>query len=97
MCVARLHWIPGPLDELSTFSERSFPLRQFQAGLQALVLVVPMDRHHMRVTNDFVPGSQRNEMMNKTNQAVSSTAGKRAQRPATCLPRNYQVAPGGNL
>src|SRR5689334_19258572 len=88
MRISRLHWVPGPLNKCSSFSQRTFALGPLQARADAFVLVVPGHRHHVRVAKNLVVGPYRGEMMNEPDHAA---ARKRRERPTASLTRNDQM------
>ena len=81
MGIARAHWLPGPLDEVTAFGQRAFALRPFQLRAHTLVLIVHGDAHHVRVTEDPV-AAYRRQMVHKANHSIFR---KRSERPATRL------------
>ena len=55
------------------------------------------DCHHVGITKYLIPLNRR-EMMDKSNQPFVATVPDESSKcPATCLPRNYQVASWRNF
>src|SRR5688500_20148202 len=92
--VARLHGIPCPLDEVSSFAHRLRALRPLQARANTFVLVIASDGHHVRVTIDLVVRPDRREMVDKPDHAVFR---KSAECPTSSLSGNYEMTAGRNL